>query len=233
MNATTKRYQDLTFDELIRSAQGGDGGAIAYILLEAKYIDYTFNFHLRKAATKYFKYCTAELFDGLINDIYINLTKGDFRAIRSFNSSSEHKGEQLKRIFFSWLMITASRHFNEVRRKYMSKPQSDIDKCVVAVAAEEYTGQKSEEILLREAISQLKKPEQRLVMEQCLMPGKERRSVNVAKALTQWRKEHGNMREATEAEVNCIKSRAYIELRTILLAMGTDRVMRKRVSSRG
>ena len=42
MNATTKRYQDLTFDELIRSAQEGDGGAIAYILLEAKYIDYTF-----------------------------------------------------------------------------------------------------------------------------------------------------------------------------------------------
>jgi hypothetical protein len=65
------------------------------------------------------------------------------------------------------------------------------------------------------------------------MPGKERRSVNVAKALTQWRRNNGNMREATEAEVNCIKSRAYIELRTILLAMGTDRVMRKRVPSRG
>ncbi len=232
MNTTMKHYQNLTFDDLIRSAQEGDGGAIAYMLLEAKYIDYTFNFHLRKAATKYFKYCTAELFDGLINDIYINLTKADFHAIRSFNSNNEHKGEQLKRIFFSWLMITASRHFNEVRRKYLSKPQSDIEKCVIAVAAEEYTGQTSDDIMLREAICRLKKQEQRLVLEQCLQPGKARRSVNVAKVLTQWRKSHGDMREADEAEVNCIKSRAYIELRAILLAMGTDRVMKKRVSGR-
>lgn len=232
MNTTMKHYQNLTFDDLIRSAQEGDGGAIAYMLLEAKYIDYTFNFHLRKAATKYFKYCTAELFDGLINDIYINLTKADFHAIRSFNSNNEHKGEQLKRIFFSWLMITASRYFNEVRRKYLSKPECNIDKCVVSVPAEEYSDEKDEYIMLREAIAKLGKEEQRIVLEQCLLPGKARRSSNVAKALTEWRQRRGNMREATEAEVNCIKSRAYIELRPILIAMGCQRVMHKKVQTK-
>ncbi|MBP3644640.1 MAG: hypothetical protein J6J22_08330 [Alistipes sp.] len=226
------RHDKLTFDELIDQAQRGDVEAVAYILLEAKYLDYTFNFHLRKVASKYFKYGTAELFDGLVNDLYIELTKNDFRAIKSFSGNREHSGEHLKRIFFSWLMITASRYFNEVRRKYLSKPECNIDKCVVSVPAEEYSDEKDEYIMLREAIAKLGKEEQRIVLEQCLLPGKARRSSNVAKALTEWRQRRGNMREATEAEVNCIKSRAYIELRPILIAMGCQRVMHKKVQTK-
>ena len=226
------RHDKLTFDELIDQAQRGDVEAVAYILLEAKYLDYTFNFHLRKVASKYFKYGTAELFDGLVNDLYIELTKNDFRAIKSFSGNREHSGEHLKRIFFSWLMITASRYFNEVRRKYLSKPECNIDKCVVSVPAAEYSDEKDEYIMLSEAIAKLGKEEQRIVLEQCLLPGKARRSSNVAKALTEWRQRRGNMREATEAEVNCIKSRAYIELRPILIAMGCQRVMHKKVQTK-
>lgn len=227
------RYDKLTFDELIGQAQRGDLEAVAHILLEAKYLDYTFNFHLRKVASKYFKYGTSELFDGLVNDLYLELTKNDFRAIKSFSGNREHSGEHLKRIFFSWLMITASRYFNEVRRKYLSRPECNIDKCVVSVPAEEYVDEKDEYVILREAISKLQKEEQRIVLEQCLLPGKARRSTNVAKALTEWRQRRGDMREATEAEVNCIKSRAYIELRPILLAMGIQRVMHKKVQIKG
>ena len=85
--------------------------------------------------------------------------------------------------------------------------------------------------MLREAIASLKKEEQRIVLYQSLKSGEERKSQNIAKTLTKWRRQNGNMREATEAEVNCIKSRAYIELRPILAAMCPDRVMHKPILS--
>ena len=64
----------MAFDALIRAAQSGDGKAVEYLLIEAKYMDYTFNFHLRKAASKYFKHGTADMFNGLISDLYIIIT---------------------------------------------------------------------------------------------------------------------------------------------------------------
>ena len=222
----------MAFDALIRAAQSGDGKAVEYLLIEAKYMDYTFNFHLRKAASKYFKHGTADMFNGLISDLYIIITKNDFRAIKNFNRDNEQDPTILKRMFYGWLLITANRHFNELRKKYFSRPQCDINKCVISVAAEECSLESiNSETMLREAIASLKKEEQRIVLYQSLKSGEERKSQNIAKTLTQWRRQNGNMREATEAEVNCIKSRAYIELRPILAAMCPDRVMHKPILS--
>lgn len=229
MTATPNHYKDIAFDDLIRLAQQGDKDAVAYILLTAKFINYTFNFHLRKLALRYFKYGTDELFDSLINDLYIHLTKNDFQAIKSFKGSAQYSGEDLKRIFYSWLRLTASREFNEVRRKHLSRPECNIDKCVIAVPAEECTLDTDDEIKLREAIAMLEKDEQRIVLELSLQPGKAGRSVNIAKELTAWRQQRGNSHVATEADVNNIRHRAYEALRPILLKMGLERKMRKKV----
>ena len=232
MTATPVCYKDMTFDALIRAAQSGDGKAVEYLLIEAKYLDYTFNHHLRKAATKYFKHGTADMFNGLISDLYVIIAKNDFRAIKSFNRSNEQDPTILKRMFYGWLLITANRHFNELRKKYFSQQQCDINKCVIPIAAEEYNLESTNsEAMLREAIASLKKEEQKIVLYESLKSGEERKSQNIAKTLTEWRRRNGNMRIATEAEVNCIKSRAYIELRPILAAMYPDRVMHKPILS--
>ena len=231
MTTTPISYKDMTFDALIRAAQSGDEKAVEYLLIEAKYLDYTFNFHLRKAASKYFKYGTDDMFNGLINDLYIIITKNDFHAIKSFNRDNEQDPTILKRMFYGWLLITANRHFNELRKKYFSRPQCDVGKCVIPVAAEECSlTPTNSDAMLREAIATLKKEEQRIVLYQSLESGDARKSQNIAKVLTEWRRKRGDMRAATEAEVNCIKSRAYIELRPTLAAMYPDRVMRKPIN---
>ncbi|MBQ9137820.1 MAG: hypothetical protein IJX65_04200 [Alistipes sp.] len=230
MAADTKLFEQMTFDQVIQAAQAGDGYAVEYLLLRAKYRDYTFNYHLRKVATQFFKQGTAELFDGLINELYLLIVKNDFRAIKGFNRSGEQDPMALKRMFFSWLMLTATRLFNSQRKRYLSDQHSDISHCAIAVEPEQsVVGTISDEVMLREAISKLRREEQRIVLLECLKDGEARRSCNVAKVLTAWRFRNGDMRVVTEADVNCIKSRAYVELRPILMAMDPDRVMRKRV----
>lgn len=233
MGTAAQRYSGLDFEDIIRLAQGGDGDAVAYLLYEAKYLNYTFNYHLRKLAVKYFKYGANEQFDDLISDLYILLTNDDFRAIKSFNRDKVEGEEVVKKMFFSWLMLTASRRFHAVWHKYYSHPESDCSKVVVSVPAEECTiDGRSEEAMLREAISRLENEEYRFVMEACLKEGEQRKSKFVAKALTAWRAERGNMHEATESDINCIKSRAYVVLRPILASMDFPRQMRKPVKNK-
>lgn len=233
MNRAKICYNTLTFDDLLHLAQQGDKEAVAHILYKAKYRDYTFYYHMRIIASKYFKYSTDELFDGLVNDLYVDFTKNDFHAIKSFEGSANNSGETLKRIFFGWLMKVAANRFSAERKRLNKSGQCDISKCVISTPEFEYSADKCDEYtILRQAISKLKKEESRIVLQLCLIPGQARRSVNVAKALTKWRKLKGEEREATEAEINCIKSRAYIELRPILIQMGIERKMNKAVKTK-
>lgn len=233
MGTVNKCYNGVCFEQIIRFAQDGDGGAVAYLLYDAKYLNYTFNYHLRKLAVKFFKYGAAGQFDDLISDLYVLMTKDDFHAIRSFNREKV-KGEMaVKKMFFSWLMLTATRRFGAVWHKYYSHPDSDCTKVVVSVPAADCTlDGRSEEAMLREAISRLDNEEYRFVMEACLKDGDERKSKYVAQALTAWRASRGNMHAASESDINCIKSRAYVVLRPILAQMEFPRQMRKRVKAK-
>ena len=103
MSLISNRYNNLDFEQIIHLAQGGDGNAVAYLLSEAKYLNYTFNYHLRKLAVQIFKYSANEQFDDLISDLYILMTKDDFRAIKSFNRDKVQGEEAVKKMFFSWL----------------------------------------------------------------------------------------------------------------------------------
>lgn len=233
MSLISNRYNNLDFEQIIHLAQGGDGNAVAYLLSEAKYLNYTFNYHLRKLAVQFFKYSANEQFDDLISDLYILMTKDDFRAIKSFNRDKVQGEEAVKKMFFSWLMLTASRRFGAVWHKYYSRPECDCSKVVVPVPAEECRlDDRSEEAMLREAIARLDNEEYRFVMEACLKEGDERKSKYVARALTEWRAQRGNSHVATESDVNCIKSRAYVVLRPILASMNFPRQMRKPVKAR-
>ena len=130
-------------------------------------------------------------------------------------------------------MKVAANRFSAERRRLNKPGQCDIGKCVISTPEFEYSADKCDEYtILRQAISKLKKEESRIVLQLCLIPGQARRSVNVAKALTKWRKLKGEEREATEAEINCIKSRAYIELRPIRIQMGIERKMNKAVKTK-
>lgn len=233
MSLIGQRYNTLSFEQVIRLAQGGDGEAVVYLLSEAKYLNYSFNYHLRKLAIKYFKYGANEQFDDLISDLYILLTNDNFRAIKSFNRDKVEGEQAVKKMFFTWLMLTASRRFAAVWHKYYSHPECDSEKIIVPVAAEECRlDNRSEEDMLRQAISMLENEEYRFVMQACLKEGDERKSKFVAKALTAWRAERGNNHPVTESDINCIKSRAYVQLRPILASMNFTRVMKKQVKAK-
>ena len=196
-------FERLPLRELLQTITDGDDDALWYLLTTKVYVKYRYYDHLFNLLTEslnvpYHK--AADDFSDFLIDLFEQLRKNDYRALRSFKGEAKGASADAcsstaayERTFYSWLVNSTARHLFvrklQKEKKSSLPPTLEIKEGITADTTEPLQGETACMALLYDLILRLESEEDRLIAMKMIQSDKsESNSREIAVAINDLRR---------------------------------------------